>query len=116
MELSPDVPPVRGNLHNLNEIVFGIDPDALHPGCLKGVPEVVVDLVAVAVPLTDEIRSSIGGSRFAAFCQTAIVSSQPHCASEVCDVFLLLHHVYDVVWGDGVHLHAVGILEPKDVP
>ena len=76
----------------------------------------VVELVAVPVPLFDQRLLAVCLVHPAAFRELAVVGPQPHRAAHVRHRLLLLHQVDDGVLGVCRHLAAVGILVAQHIP
>ena len=100
MELRSYIPAQIWYLYNLHQTAFRVGADTLHTVFLVFVFITVVELITVAVALAYFLLA-IDFSDFAAFAQLAAVGSQAHCASHVGNVFLVFHHVDDVVWSVG---------------
>ena len=96
MELRADVPAQIWYLYNLHETALRVGADTLHAVFLVFVFIAVVELVTMAVTLAD-LLLTINLSDLAAFAQLAAVSSQAHGAAHVGDIFLVFHHIDDVV-------------------
>ena len=74
----------------------------------------VVDLVAVAVTLVDDLVA-VGRLALGAGDDLARGSAEAHRAAHVVDVLLLGHEVDDRVRGARVELGGVGAVQPRDV-
>src|SRR6478735_1361992 len=109
---------VAGQLHELDQVEVGVGAGEHDAGRLELLAVVVVDLVAVAVPLLDTPRA-VGRADDRPGGEVGGVQTQPHRAAEVAgavdDVLLLLHRRDDGLGAVGVELGGRGLLEAGDV-
>ena len=105
---------MSAELYRLDEPRVRVLPSTNHTSCFVSLAILAVELEAMAVTLTDEVRA-IGGSNLRSWAQYAVVASEAHRASEVGDALLLFHKVDDLVRGGGVNLRGVGIAPAQDV-
>src|SRR6266542_3893749 len=115
MELAGHEPRVVGQLDDLHQLLVG--PDARDPeaALLERVEIVVVDLVAMAVPLPDGALP-IGPGGGAALAQRDGVEPEAHGAALVLDASLLRQEVDHVMAGSGVELRRIGARQARDMP
>src|SRR3989454_3630698 len=115
VELPGHEPWVIGQLDDLHELLVG--PDARDPeaALLERVEVVVVDLVAMAVPLPDGALP-VGLGSGAALAEHDGVEPEAHGAALVLDGPLLGQEVDHVVARRGVELRRVGVREAGDMP
>ena len=101
MELCADVPALLGNLNYLNKIGSRIDTYTLHAMGFELFLILIVELIAMAMALTDEGLFAIGFIDTTALDKLAIVSTKAHSTTELGNIFLLFHDIYYIDWSFG---------------
>src|SRR4051794_9251127 len=110
MELAGDEPRVTRELDDLDQPPLLEGPADDEPGVDESRPEVVVDLVAVAVPLVDD-RFRVRLLRAGARGELDRLRAEPHRPAQVLDLFLLWKQIDDGIRRLGIHLRRVGTVE-----
>ena len=114
MELDAHEPGVVSDLHDLHQPSVGGQARQAQPRRRQRLPEVVVELVAVAVALVDAGRA-VGPGGEAVLRQLAGVAAQTHGAPLVGDPHLVGHQVDDRVLAVGGELPGLGPRQAADV-
>ena len=115
MELHTHEPRVLGQLDDLDEVALGVDTGEGHPVLLQLVAEVVVDLVAVAVPLAHVVHAvDLAHARVRS--EAAVVVAEPHRPALLGDLLLLGHQGDDRMWRGRFKLGRVRLGPTADVP
>ena len=114
MELRADEPRMILDLDYLDETVIRQCAGNHHARLRELLPIDVVELIAVAMALMDELHA-IGRRRIRPQAHLARISTQAHRAALFLDIDLRAHEVDDRMRGLGVELGAVGIAHAADV-
>ncbi len=114
VELAAEEPGVILQLHDFAEQAVWAGTRGLEASSGELVAVVVVDLVAVTMPLLD-LRCPVDGVGEGALLDAAGVAAQAHRAALHRDLLLLFHQVDHGVGGALVELAAVGAIEAEHV-
>mgnify|MGYP001677499098 CR=1 FL=1 len=114
VELRADKPRMVLDLDDLDEAVVGQRSRDGKPRTLKLGTKIVVELVAVAMALTDFFLR-VSGKALRAFPKLARISPQAHCTSLVLDVLLREHEVDDGMLRLVIEFRRMGVRHAADV-
>src|SRR5262249_43879937 len=114
VELHSDVPRMRGQLDDLDELAVERAADDLQPLVGQRLLEQAVELVAVAVAFVDHV-AAVQRVRRRARLQLARVRSEPHRPAEVVDAEQIAQLVNQVGLGVGRAFRRGGVGEAADV-
>ncbi len=115
MELARHKEPVLGDLHRFHDPAVGGGAAEDHAGSFHGFPVVVVELIAVAVALGDQLLA-VALHHLGAGLDLAGIAAQPKGAALVDVLVLVGHEVDDLVQAVLVKLAGVGVLNAAHVP
>jgi hypothetical protein len=115
MELSRDEPGVIRELNNLHQVQIGIDSTENHSVIFELFSVIIIHFVAVAMtlsefPTTVCCEGSGSGLNFAG------ISPQTHGSPHIRNVFLILHEVYNRVWGFRIEFRTIGSFQTTHTP
>ena len=111
MGLSGDKPGVGRNLDHLHDPSVRGKSGKLHAMGGQVIPEIIVDLIAMAVPFLDLI-CPVQFICLGSFVQDTRISAEPQSSADVLNANLIRHDVDDWVQGIRLQLSAVGIVVP----
>ena len=89
MKLAADEPRVIWQLDDLDESTVWREPGERHPGRLQLISVLVVEFKAVAVTLSNQIRT-VGRTRTRFTHHATRISAEPHGATLICEVLLFV--------------------------
>ena len=114
MELGAHEPGVVRQLHDLHQTAVGGQTRQNHALFLHLRPEIVAELIAVAVAFGD-LPGAVQSGAAAALRQDAGVLSKPHGAALFRHVYLVRHQIDDRVPGGLGKFGGIGVLIPQDM-
>src|SRR4051812_12406741 len=114
MELHRDVPGMRRQLDDLDELAVERAADDLESFVGQRLLEQAVELVAVAVPLVDDV-AAVQRVRFRSRAQLALVGAEPHRPAEIVHAEQVAQLVNHVGARLGRTLGGIGVRQAADV-